>query len=109
MSNTRRPPTLLDTPAAAKALGVRPRTLEDWRRRGGGPPYVRLSATRVRYHLDSLEAWLQSRTATCTAEEVAREPVIRGGPMMTSPAPNHTGLHLPEQGADHLNPTDTDE
>lgn len=73
MQDTRTPPTLLDTPSAAKVLGVRPRTLEDWRRRGGGPPYIRVSATCVRYSLDPLEAWLQARTATCTAEEGARE------------------------------------
>lgn len=84
MTNSRRPPTLLDTPAAAEALGIQPRTLEDWRRRGGGPPYIRVSTTCVRYSLDSLEVWLHERTATSTAEEAAREPL-------------------------HLNPTDADE
>ena len=67
------PPTLLNTRVAAQALGVQPRTLEDWRRRGGGPAYIRLSATCVRYSLDSLQAWLNERTATSTAQEAARE------------------------------------
>ena len=69
MPSTRRPPTLLDTPTAAEALGVQPRTLEDWRRRGGGPPYIRVSTTRVRYSLDALEAWLDERTTASTTVE----------------------------------------
>ena len=67
------PQPLLDTPATAEVLQVRPRTLEEWRRRGGGPPYIRISATCVRYDVDSLNRWISDRTATSTAEEAARK------------------------------------
>ena len=63
---------LLKTPAAAKMLDLKARTLEEWRHRGGGPPFVRLSQTCVRYPLDSLMAWIAERTASSTAEEAAR-------------------------------------
>ena len=69
---------LLKTPAAAKVLDVKPRTLEEWRSRGGGPPFVRLSATCVRYELDKLKEWISERTACSTAEEAARR-VAAGG------------------------------
>ena len=75
MRDTGRPPQLLDTPTAADVLGVQRRTLEDWRRRRRGPPFIRLSATCVRYAPDALEAWLQERTAGSTAGEAAREPL----------------------------------
>ena len=66
-------PVLLDTRQAAAVLGFQPTTLEEMRRRGGGPPYVRLSARAVRYPLEKLEAWLEERTASSTAEERARQ------------------------------------
>ena len=72
MDDTAHPPTLLDTPSTAKALGLRPRTLEEWRRRGGGPQFIRLSATCVRYSIDSLNEWISERTATSIAQEAAR-------------------------------------
>ena len=77
MESVRRPPVLVSTTVAAQVLDVRPRTVEDWRRRGGGPPYVRISATCVRYSLDSLREWITERTATSTAEEAARK--VRAG------------------------------
>jgi len=64
MLDTSKPPTLLDTAAAAQVLGLQPRTLEHWRSKRRGPAFIRLSATRVRYALDDLESWLQARTDT---------------------------------------------
>ena len=40
---------LLTTVQAAEHLGLSPRTLEDWRVRGGGPPYRKLGRKAVRY------------------------------------------------------------
>ena len=71
------PPPLLDTPSTAKVLGLKPRTLEEWRRRGGGPQYIRLSATCVRYQIDSLNEWIAERAATSIAQEAARD--VRSG------------------------------
>ncbi len=53
--------SLLDTTAAAERLGVAKRTLEGWRRRGEGPPYVKLAAHTVRYDPDALAAWVRAK------------------------------------------------
>ncbi|MDP3383075.1 MAG: helix-turn-helix domain-containing protein [Phenylobacterium sp.] len=42
-------PRLLKTVEAAAFLGVSPRTLEDWRLRGGGPRFRKMRRA-VRYH-----------------------------------------------------------
>ena len=65
------PLRLLDTAAAAELLGLTPRALEERRRRGDGPPYIRLGRTCVRYRLSDLEEWLSERTYSSTAEEAA--------------------------------------
>lgn len=58
---------LLNQKQAAEALAVPPRTLEGWRTRGGGPPFVRIGR-HVRYRLRDLEAWIEDRTFRSTAE-----------------------------------------
>lgn len=63
------PPTLLTTRQAADLLGFEPRTMEELRRKGSGPPFIRLSSRSVRYRLDALERWLEERTFRSTAEE----------------------------------------
>jgi hypothetical protein len=62
---------LVDTAGAAEILHLTPRALEERRRRGGGPPYVRISPTCVRYRIADLERWVQERTFASTAEEAA--------------------------------------
>jgi|SRR6266478_7238788 len=52
---------LLDPKQAAKLVNVQPRTLEGWRRRGCGPPFLRLSVRSVRYRLEDIERWLDQR------------------------------------------------
>ncbi len=54
------------TPAAADLLGLTPRTLEKMRLHGGGPRFVRVSATCVRYRLTDLAAWQESRLRSNT-------------------------------------------
>lgn len=46
--------------AAAVITGLSVRTLQGYRSRGGGPPYVRIG-TAVRYRRGSLLAWLRAR------------------------------------------------
>lgn len=65
----RQHPTLLNTKDAAHLLGFEPRTMEELRRKGSGPPFIRLSSRSVRYRLDALEQWLEERTFRSTAEE----------------------------------------
>ena len=48
----------VDSREAAKRLGLSPRTLEAWRRRGAGPPYRRFGRA-VRYALGDLDAFAQ--------------------------------------------------
>lgn len=59
----RRP--LVRTVDAALFLGINKHTLETWRARGTGPPFIRLPGTRtIVYDLDDLAEWaLQGRIA----------------------------------------------
>jgi predicted DNA-binding transcriptional regulator AlpA len=52
---------LLSQREVAVRLGVSARTVEGWRARGVGPPYLRLSARAVRYRSSDLEQWLARR------------------------------------------------
>lgn len=58
-------PRLLDSKEAADFLGVSPNTLKDWRYRGKGPQYLRLSHKTVRYREVDLRIWMEvSRVVT---------------------------------------------
>ncbi|RYD34413.1 MAG: DNA-binding protein, partial [Verrucomicrobiaceae bacterium] len=46
---------------AAKLLTVSPATLQDWRVRGGGPPFARIGRL-IRYMRADLLAWSAART-----------------------------------------------
>jgi len=50
---------LLTTGQAASYLGTSPRTLEDWRLRGGGPVYRKVGRRLVRYHADDLAQFVE--------------------------------------------------
>lgn len=57
----------LTTPEAAEFMRLSPRTLEGFRRKGGGPPFIRVGPSRnakVVYPLVDLLAWLESRVCT---------------------------------------------
>lgn len=60
---------LLDGVAAAAFLGVSKRTLENWRTKGGGPRYLKLTERLVRYRVADLTLWLAAREFGNTAEE----------------------------------------
>lgn len=53
--------------AAADRLGVSARTLQTWRWKGGGPPFVRLGSA-IRYDLATLDGWVASNTRTSTSD-----------------------------------------
>lgn len=59
---------LLDERDAGAALGMKPRTMQLWRSRGGGPPFVRVSSRCVRYRVADLEAWAAARVRTSTSD-----------------------------------------
>lgn len=55
------PDSLIDTPTAARLLNYAPATLNAWRNRKLGPPYVKVSGTSIRYRVRDLEEWVNAR------------------------------------------------
>ena len=56
-----------DTLQAAEYMNSTAKTLEHWRRVGGGPRYAK-AGRRCLYRFDWLDEWLESRAVTSTAE-----------------------------------------
>ena len=65
---TENPDELLVTAQAARLLDISPRTLEGFRCRGGGPPFIRISSRAIRYRRGDLYQWLYDRRRTSTSE-----------------------------------------
>jgi phage terminase Nu1 subunit (DNA packaging protein) len=61
---------LINEHDAADALGVSVRTLQAWRTRGGGPPFVKLGQS-VRYNTLTLIEWSGSRVRAHTGDHGA--------------------------------------
>lgn len=59
---------LLPEKQAAKLLGLSDRTLRNWRVRGGGPPYVKVSPRCIRYRAADLEAWAAGNLRKSTSD-----------------------------------------
>ena len=60
---------LLSEKHAAAFLGYTIRALQNWRLRGGGPQYVKVSARSVRYRRRDLLAWVESKLQNNTSEK----------------------------------------
>lgn len=52
---------LMDTDALAAYLGFTPKTVQNWRSDGGGPPYIKFG-NRVRYDRRVVDRWLEKQT-----------------------------------------------
>ncbi|HJW73268.1 MAG TPA: helix-turn-helix domain-containing protein [Geothrix sp.] len=63
---------LLDPKAAAAYLDLSEWTLAEWRCRGNGPRYFKIS-NRVRYSLAELNIWLEARSVVSTSEHDAKK------------------------------------
>jgi hypothetical protein len=50
----------------AARLGFSVRTLQQWRVKGGGPPYIKVGVS-VRYNPEAVDVWLNERARTGTA------------------------------------------
>ena len=61
---------LVDERKAADMLGFSVRALQNWRCRGGGPKFVRVSARAIRYRRRELLIWIEARTVANTAQEI---------------------------------------
>lgn len=59
---------MLSEVQTAKLLAVSPRTLRNWRTRGGGPQFVQVSPRCIRYRLTDLEAWADRRKRRSTSD-----------------------------------------
>lgn len=53
---------------AALILGVTKRATQAWRKKGGGPPFVKLSGRAIRYRASDLIKFIQDRTYGSTSE-----------------------------------------
>ena len=60
---------LLKEAQAAEFLHFSTRALQNWRCRGGGPKYVRVSSRSVRYRLTDLIDWTTARLRSSTSED----------------------------------------
>lgn len=58
---------LIDENQLAELTGLAVRTLQAWRYRGDGPPYMKLGSA-VRYRLSDVEEWLEKNTFHSTTE-----------------------------------------
>ena len=58
----------VDTEAAAKEVGLSPRTLEKMRVYGGGPVFEK-NGRRVLYDIDDLRAWRQRNKRRSTSDQ----------------------------------------
>ena len=54
-------PACMTTTETATYLSVHRQTLNGWRHKGVGPPYVRLSSGRIGYLVADIDAWLAER------------------------------------------------
>jgi predicted DNA-binding transcriptional regulator AlpA len=62
---------LIDEFEAADFLGYSVRALRNWRVRGGGPRYVKVSSRSIRYRRIDLVAWAEARLCSSTSDTPA--------------------------------------
>ena len=71
-SHVQRDPDYLDRliteNEAAAFLGYSVRALQNWRVRGGGPKFVRVSQRSIRYRRRDLKAWADSKLRSSTSD-----------------------------------------
>ena len=68
--------TYLTETQASERLHVTRRTLQRWRRDGGGPLYVRIGQWRIAYRERDIEAWVAARTFAHRAAEMTGKSVV---------------------------------
>lgn len=59
--------TLINEREAAEMIGASVRTMQQWRLRGTGPPFRKLSRM-VRYSVRDIEIWVDSQRRTSTSD-----------------------------------------
>lgn len=61
---------LLRAEQAAEFLGISLRTINAWRMRRVGPPWIKMSARAVRYAPSALRAWLDAHAVQPSSPDV---------------------------------------
>tara|TARA_R110001599_G_scaffold119825_2_gene290603 strand:- start:5349 stop:5570 length:222 start_codon:yes stop_codon:yes gene_type:complete len=69
-SNQSSSSTLVNEREAASILCYSVRALQNWRHRGGGPDFVKVSSRSVRYRRADLEKWIAARTVSNTSQSI---------------------------------------
>ena len=64
---------LINEYMAAGFLGYTVRALQNWRVRGGGPNYVKVSARSIRYRRRDLLAWIEAKTQANTSQDTNKD------------------------------------
>ena len=59
---------LINEQAAAGFLGYSVRALQNWRIRGGGPEFIKVSRRSIRYRRRDLRKWADSRLRANTSQ-----------------------------------------
>ena len=59
---------LINEEAAAEYLGLKVRTMQGFRYRGGGPRYIAISSRCLRYRRIDLRSWADARVRTSTSD-----------------------------------------
>jgi len=59
---------MIDEHEAGKFIGYTIRALQNWRLRGGGPKFIKVSGRSVRYRRRDLIEWAESRLVASTTE-----------------------------------------
>jgi hypothetical protein len=57
---TRTSGALLDQREVARLLKVKERCIENWRHRGFGPAFIKVSSRMVRYRVEDLSLWIET-------------------------------------------------
>ena len=64
------PNRLMNEIEAADLLCYSVRALQNWRHRGGGPDFVKVSSRSVRYRRTDLDKWIAERTVSNTSQHL---------------------------------------
>jgi predicted DNA-binding transcriptional regulator AlpA len=68
MNTNATPSDILLTPEASIYIRAGESTLEKWRLRGDGPPFIRIGSRKIGYLRADLDQWLASRRRGSTSE-----------------------------------------
>ncbi len=68
---THKEDSLMTQTEVAHYLCVKPRTLEAWRVRGGGPKYLPISQRCVRYRKIDLDEWIDQHIVANSSQSTA--------------------------------------